>query len=341
MSLVLAVSNRHLWVLSGAASKRFQVHLQDQQESAFICIYFVASSANVALAFLALLAAANLAIQQRQFPNSNELQNEVIQRLLGDALYYYTCYGFLIFPLLIEIVFGLWFRHMLVALYVRTRKIDFIDAVTYMVPPSKHLTRYADIVRNMLVVAVVLSSFPFRAMGALLFLFFAILITYIIDRLTVVRDFTHFHYSTDLMDSVAMRLLALPLCVLALNLYAQSRGSGYPASSMVGVAVLHMLIYQFFISVARRDSMADMRSGRRRDYHAVDRERAIGWFSGNPIHGLREKHLLKKTIPPRVVCAGVFPHWNPRWYFAAEEIKSRFYNGEYTTRQATLAVPGK
>lgn len=217
--------------------------------------------------------------------------------------------------------------------------MNFIDAVTFMLPANKHLVRYADLLRNMLVTAVALSIFPKHAMTVLVCLLTSSLVAYFVDRLTLVRDFAQFQYSTDFIDAVAIRLLALPVSILAMNFYAQLHGPVCPLPSLIGVAVLHTVFHQLLISAARHDSHADLKYAYRRDYQAVDRECAVGWFSGSPVHGLREKHVLKKTLPPRVVCAGVSPHWNPRWYFAAEEIKSRFYNGEYFTKEPVFQRP--
>jgi hypothetical protein len=339
LSMLLAVSNRHLCMLSAAASKRFQVHLRDQQEIAHISIYLVASLANVVLGLSAIVAAAKLAMRHREFPTDGVMAHELIRRLLGNVLYCYSLFGFFLFPVLIEVVVGMWLRSHLISLFVRTRSVNFIDTVTCLLPVNKNMARYADILRNMVVASVTLFVFPARSFAVLVCLLASGFVAYLVDRILTLRSVAHFHYSTDSIDAVAVRLLALPMSILAVGFFAQSRGMVCPAMSLIGVALLHMTVHQLLITAVRRDSNADLLFAHRRDYQTVDKERAVGWFSGNPVHGLREKYLLKRTVPPRVVCAGVSPHWNPRWHFAPEEIKSRFHNGEYIPRSTTKSEP--
>lgn len=180
--------------------------------------------------------------------------------------------------------------------------------------------RYADVIFN----AILVSAIPFVAPGYMLTLFLALIVSHLYiywyDHWRVLRCCTRFWFASDTVSMFGQKLFTIPCAILAAALVFKANqmsapqhkdaaghitvalGSGAlkgPAlwGTMAGVFFGHILIHwlclQFLCPwLGRTDS-----KNAEETYEQCAARTPATWFSSNPVHCLRSKHIYKHDPP--------------------------------------------
>ena len=161
------------------------------------------------------------------------------------------------------------------------------------------LSRYGDIILNMSLLALVFSlasGWIVYSLGALLF---ACIFCYVFDRWRANWGVCAFNYSSNQVDRVTIRLLALPTAVLAANVVFQLRIMRYfemengKTILLCGIVFCaHFAIHEIctliiFSCFPDRSDEEDEDP----DYFDVEQKTEHNIFNSNKVHQLRTQHL--------------------------------------------------
>lgn len=241
------------------------------------------------------------------------LQNPALQRTLFEqtSTYIYSC---LILPFLCEPFVLAVLPYYLNVWLVRSRRdVTLQDAEDNLACPQFELSRYGDILINVMLCAVVL-PFTYRDLWQLfLGLVVSQVIIYAWDHYRLLRVSTSSHFKSSIMDQCALYLTALPCAVMAACLVCRIFGSRdelkfaqehwgikipghnwFWTSAAIGMLV-HLCFHLLALKCIQGGSRDEDNSLNGQPYSVVAEEIPCSFFNTNPVHCLRSKFIYEHT----------------------------------------------
>jgi len=243
------------------------------------------------------------------------LQNPALQRTLFEqtSMYIYSC---LILPFLIEPIVLAALPYFLNVWLVRSRRdVALQDAEDALACPQFDLSRYGDILINVMLCTLVL-PFTYRDLWQLfLGLVFSQIIIYAWDHYRLLRASTAADVASSLMDQCAIYLTALPCAVMAASLVCRVYGSRdelqfaeehwgiripdqkwfWPSAGLA--AIVHLSLHLCALRCLQGGSRDEDNSLNDTQYRKVAEEIPCSFFNTNPVHCLRSKYIYEHGPP--------------------------------------------
>jgi len=229
-----------------------------------------------------------------------------MQKSLGQILLDYSFPATFLIPFLIEPIATVYVPYQLMTLIVRTNPaIVGSAAEAYLASTPMDLSRYADLLLN-LMLAVMMFFFP----GGYLFtilagLIFSHIVIYLYDHYRVLRSIPACDFATSHVDWYAQALLSIP-CGLLLSCAAfkanchEDAGHCWSDKPVIywccalffGHVVLHIMVLLY---VVPKFSVATEAS--EEPYRKCAQRYPCSWFAANPVHCLRSQYIYEHDPP--------------------------------------------
>jgi len=234
------------------------------------------------------------------------LETYAMQKSLGQILLDYSFPATFLIPFLIEPIATVYVPYQLMTLIVRTNPaIVGSAAEAYLASTPMDLSRYADLLLN-LILAVMMFFFP----GGYLFtilagLIFSHIVIYLYDHYRVLRSIPACDFATSHVDWYAQALLSIP-CGLLLSCAAFKANCHEDAGHcwsdkpviywccalFVGHVILHIMVLLY---VVPKFSVATEAS--EEPYRKCAQRYPCSWFAANPVHCLRSQYIYEHDPP--------------------------------------------
>jgi hypothetical protein len=241
-----------------------------------------------------------------------------MQKSLGRLLLDYSVPSTFLVPFLLEPIFVIYLPFQTMVLIVRSHpSIIGASADAYLAMPPMDLSRYADVLLNMLLATMVF-FFP----GGYVVMMFAALIfshifIYAYDHVRILRLIPTCDFATHDVAWWAEWMFSMPCGILlsctAFKANCQDLAAlpgPLPRSThcwesdaqlidaMVSLFVLHVVVHTLvLLYVVPLFHMKSLKQTHGYDYKKVSQRLAASWFASNPVHCLRSKYL-HRHFPP-------------------------------------------
>mmetsp|Transcript_65649 Transcript_65649/g.140355 ORF Transcript_65649/g.140355 Transcript_65649/m.140355 type:complete len:400 (+) Transcript_65649:3-1202(+) len=329
VTLLVTCGNQIMYAICDTLSRMVGFRHEDTREVAYIMWYLGACLINVGLDLLVTGIQTRARMQHGAFMASAELygyydsyadilRSYPLQATLGQQVYHYAFPSCFLLPFVAEGVFAilmpLHIQKLLVRCSPKLAGRAAERALDYFMPMN--LGRYADVMLNAILVTIGL----FFACGPWdnMFLAFAGCQIFIIlyDHFRVLRGVPSFTYASDVVDRVAQAIFVIPCGLILVSVcwnWLSKRNvpleklrnphlDALDSDARVFIAcfsafLLHCLVHWFvlFVGVPMMRRIPHVRSKMR--FAEVARRRACTWFSANPVHCLRSRHIYKQDPP--------------------------------------------
>eukprot|EP00927_Polykrikos_kofoidii_P021951 TRINITY_DN20640_c0_g1_i1.p1 TRINITY_DN20640_c0_g1~~TRINITY_DN20640_c0_g1_i1.p1 ORF type:complete len:1093 (-),score=115.13 TRINITY_DN20640_c0_g1_i1:145-3423(-) len=230
-----------------------------------------------------------------------------MSRELGRAIFEFNVFGSFIGPVIFE-VFFLELPYYIAYILLGTDRFSIEEAEARLRPPSFTLTRYYDVVLNLLQLAIAF----FCASGWWLYncvgLLAGCVCMYGFDHYRVLRHSVHFDIPHDTTDEIAHRLVSLPCGLIAAScIYLLSRNGVisdlqyFPPLLLMTIVlvshvVLHLLLLQQW-KPKQKDYSEERARHDAKTYAEAAARTPYNWFNSNPVQCLRSKYIYMHSPP--------------------------------------------
>jgi len=250
------------------------------------------------------------------------LESYPMQRTLGKYLLKYCWPSTFLYPFLSQPILVQWLAYNVGKLLVRSNtSLRGVMAAKAMELGEMSQGRYADILFNIALVALVPFIAPAYMHQVLIYFLISHIYIYLYDHWKVLRCVVRFQFTRPEVHKLAMQLFALPVSFLAGALVfkanqlrrQQFSESTPPMSSstllpvVVGVMLLHGLVHYLIVEmICRFFWTACVRKDSNASYAATVAHFRATYFSTNPLHCLRSKYVLGHDPPQPVYACGLW-----------------------------------
>jgi len=234
-----------------------------------------------------------------------------MQRELGLGLFSYSWPSTFLIPFLIEPIATVYLPYKVMSMWIRTCPfMPMMDAENLLMPIPMDLSRYGDIMLNVLLTSLVF-LFPggfthriFLAMGL------SHIWIYMFDSYKVLRSISACCFASMQVDQMACWMLSIPCgLILGSALFKANCMEGSPfCLNGVSVVILfivatiaHILLHSVLLWFVVPKFRPQMES-RADEYATCASQRPLSWFSANPMHCLRSQYIYRDD-PSCVYCA--------------------------------------
>lgn len=270
-------------------------------------------------------------------------QTYAMQRSLGQNLLAYCFPSVFLVPFCLEPLGSVFVPMKIFSALIRShRNISKHDAETLLVPAPYGLSRYADLLLNTILAALIFffpGGFTHRTFLALAG---SHCVIYIIDSYKVLRCIRATYFTSDRVDWWAQWMLSFPCAIIATSAVFKANcqeGNDfgmctkgwtlitYCLCAFVGHIVVHTLV---LIRVVPYLAGHQACTASQTPYEEIARNSAASWFAANPIHCLRSKYIHKHDPPCDYLQPGkeYLLRTNPDigCYFEEPEVEGEDYN---------------
>lgn len=326
-SMLVVAGNQIMYFLCGDVAERVGFRFSDHRESLYIALYTLACFLNLCAdliveAWLGYSTMVNSGVHTADGRLLGEVtkyeeifESYPMQKILGGRLFAYCWPSCYFLPFFFEPVFGIFFPYHLCRLLTRSRQEvrgrEAEKALDFFAPMD--LSRYADILLNVMLATMILFFPP----GDMLKLFLAFiashLFIYFYDHYRVLRCVARFDFASDVVDQYAQGIMAFPCGIMASVIVFKANClipglwciEGWTlmfacVGAFVGSILVHWALLFRFVPIFVRGGhdVSTM------TYAEVASETPLTWFSANPVHCLRSKHLHRHSPPVDFFHAG-------------------------------------
>merc|ERR1712137_905669 len=228
-----------------------------------------------------------------------------MQITLSNTLYSYSFPSTFLVPFVMEaFMVGLVF-HSIMFQIVGRHKVPRSEAENCLNPFPMDLSRYADLVVNVILVTLSLVLSTGLILQTLIGFMIGSAFIYFYDHWRVLRNVQSFYFSSGSMDKVAMKVMIIPCALLLVSSLFQAERLGYlniSCRTCLLLGVGHFFIHERVLSTCikiwrvREDYVENSTP-----YETCARRQPSNWFNTNPVHCLRSKHL-HGDFPACVYC---------------------------------------
>jgi hypothetical protein len=328
---LVVAGNLCICVAAAVCVKSAGFKFVDDEERAYISLYNFALSINLLLdmmltAFLSYRQMAGRGVHTADGRLLTDLEtyqqifeSYPMQKALGNTIYHYCWPATFFLPFVAEPLALVVFPHHVGCMFIRSSKeLDGKKAEKALALPIMEQARYADVIFNVNLVVLI----PFIAPGYMLKVFvpllFSHMVIYAYDHWKVLRSALRFNWSGDSVNSYAQKLFSVPNGILAAALVFKVNqrsgdpkvlGSGYlqgealwgaMLGACVGHIVIHLLLLEFLVPILGKVERVHSEE----TYEACSTKTPCSYFSSNPVHCLRSKHIYKHNPPQAYYVVG-------------------------------------
>lgn len=337
-TLVIAIGNQIMYAASDSVASYMAFVYKDDQQACYVILYSVACLFNVLLDLVTtyymamyMMVSSESTYETEELltlPFSEVFEKYTMQKSLGEQLMAYAYPATFLIPFVIEPLPTLILPYLIGMMVVRThRRIKDIDAEAMMACMPYDLSRYGDLMLD--VILAVLSFFfpPGYTMMMFLSLGFCHLGVYVYDHLRVLRSVQKCAFANNKVDWWVNAMMAFPCGILAAVIIFKANCASYAVFNLDAHGevphnqitqqiahhtcdadgallykrclyafllhiVIHLLLLQYFVPLFG----ADHRNVAL-EYSRCAATKAASWFSTNPVHCLRSKYIYGHTNP--------------------------------------------
>eukprot|EP00746_Dinoflagellata_sp_MGD_P066780 gnl/MRDRNA2_/MRDRNA2_27622_c0_seq1.p1 gnl/MRDRNA2_/MRDRNA2_27622_c0~~gnl/MRDRNA2_/MRDRNA2_27622_c0_seq1.p1 ORF type:complete len:1095 (+),score=104.16 gnl/MRDRNA2_/MRDRNA2_27622_c0_seq1:266-3286(+) len=320
LGLLIAAGNFGLYTMAQIVASRAGFHYKDRQDRFYVVLYTVAVFINTCLDLwvVTVVARGYSLMSATQMGPDRVLSSSLSYRhSLYVQLLSYLYPGTLFIPFLLEPMVALVLPFYLGKWLVRSRPDIFRklrDAEDCMSCPYFDLSRYGDILMNVMLCILMLYLAPVDLWWTFLYLTLSLLYIYVLDHYRFLRCTQGGVYADDSMDKTAQYLCAVPCSLLAgctahrllqhhhlINLANALAMIIMPAVFTILHLVLHVgiltRIEKMGIKQQRRKRLALQHTNCIVTYKEAASHFASSWFNANPVHCLRSKYIYNHDPP--------------------------------------------
>merc|ERR1740121_343823 len=237
----------------------------------------------------------------------DSFESYAMQKELGQNLYDYSFPSTFLIPFLLEPLVAIYLPWKVMQLWIDTSPmIAQVDAESFMMPIPMELSRYGDILLNV-ILAVMIFFFP-GGFTHYMFLALALCHIYIYayDQVRVTKCVRSCCFASQKVDWWACWMLSVPCSLmLSATLFKANCVEGVPwcmkdkglVMLVLGAIVGHILFHTAILLWVVPLFFRDQDHNRDIDYEHCARQKAMSWFSANPVHCLRSKYVYEEDPP--------------------------------------------
>merc|ERR1719498_573320 len=280
--------------------------------------------------------------------------NPNMQEMMYNTLFAYLCPGCLVGPFVAEILIYV-FPLYLGSFMVRSTPKDEmgrLDAESMVVPPYFDMTRYGDLINNILLCIICFFLTNVNLWYVFLWLLIGNVYIYYWDKYRILRFTQRTDYSTDSMEQTAQYLTILPCAMLAgafafkayggQAMVAQWERDEFLAFNWVWITVIgamlgHGILHFLFLKYVFPKFMPKIeeQQDKNESWKAMSEKYACSWFSSNPVHCLRSRHILEHEPP------FVYHVYGKEYLQVKNEKIHQFYEAGYFAEESGLGEDAK
>jgi len=337
--MVVVAGNALMYVVCGEVADRIHFQYVDSRELCYLGLYLFACIFNVVLDMICAYYVAYYAmvgVGMKTYDGTpledvktftERFETYAMQREVGATLLDYTMPFTTLVPFLAEPFLTIYIPWKVMVVIVRTKpEIQGITAEAYLKPLVMDLSRYADLLLNVML-AVGIFFFP-GGFNLTMFVGLAIshIYIYALDHYRVLRAITACDFASMNVDWWAQWFMCIPCATILVAYTYKANCEGYVKDfgesslgdrrlqigadtmrycehgsglilkclfAFVGHIILHTLVLVFLVPCFRRKQ----KDAHNEQYEHCARRLPISWFSGNPVHCLRSQYIYDHSPP--------------------------------------------
>lgn len=322
LGLLIAAGNFGLYTMAQVVASKAGFHYKDRQDRFYVVLYTIAVFINTCLDLWVVTVIArgySLESADQMTPDEVLSGSMAYRHSLYVQLLSYLYPGTLIIPFLLEPVVALVFPYYIAKCLVRSRPDIFRkvrDAEDCLSCPYFDLSRYGDILMNVMLCILMLYLAPVDLWWTFLYLTISLLYIYMLDHYRFLRCTQGGVYADDSMDSTAQYLCAVPCALLAgcaahrlqyhhyIILLNLPNTLTLPAAATMLHLILHICMLgkvvpklQGSLEQRKKHQLATPEQHPIVTYKEVASHIACSWFNANPVHCLRSKYIYQHEPP--------------------------------------------
>jgi len=317
---LVTAGNLLICITAGKYTKSAGFRYIDEEERAYTSLYSFALLLNLFLdmcltAFLSYRQMVGIGVHTadgrllRDLTSYQQIfESYPMQKSLGNMIFHYCWPATFFLPFVGEPIILSWLPLHVGLLFIRSSKqLQGKQAEQVLALPVMEQTRYADLTFN----AILVSLIPFIAPAYILLtyggLVFSHCFVYAYDHWKVLRCVARFHYAGDSVVKFAQKLFAIPCGMFAAGLVfklnqmsgrTEELGSGVLqghrlAAAVVGAflghVMLHLLLLETLVPWLGTVRCEEAEEA----YSECAAHTPCTWFSSNPVHCLRSRHIFR------------------------------------------------
>lgn len=327
-TVIVVIGNAMMYFVCGEVADRIGFQYLDDREVCYMLLYSFACICNVVLdmvvtfymAYWMMVGVGMATYHGVPLGEVTSFQGRfeayAMQRSLGQNLWAYSFPSTFLVPFIIEPIATIYLPYKLMSFVVRSNKnISKHDAEGLMMPAMMDLSRYADILLNVMLAALVFffpGGFTHRMFLALAM---SHVVIYLVDHYKVLRCIPSCYFSSDCVDWWAIWMLSIPTAFIAGAIVFKANCQegdkigfcirGLPLlACVIGAFVLsivvHTLVLVHVVPIFAKKQTPESTT----PYDKIAAEFPCSWFASNPVHCLRSKHIYNHDPPCDFYIAG-------------------------------------
>lgn len=314
MGMLIAVGNVVVYNLAYLIASKAGFHFKDRRDNFYVVLYTVAVFLNTCLDMYTVYMLA-YAKFDRNVASSDEINGSALLRQqLYMELMAYLYPGTLLFPFLFEPLGSTVLPYYLSKWLIRSRSDIFVMARTAedcLACPQFDLSRYGDILINVMLCVLMLALASVDVWKTFFFLSLSLLWIYAWDQYRYLRQTTRSFFADESQDRTALYLTGFVCALLSGCLALRLHGAGYikwhsPWQLAFSAAIVHLALHSLilrFAIPALLDTMEKVHHPKKRAESFVEAatHHACSWFTANPVHCLRSRYIYQHK-PPCIYC---------------------------------------
>jgi len=321
-TIVVVLGNTMMYTSCGLVADRLSFMYNDDREVCYMLLYSCACVSNVMLDMVVTYKTAYSMMVGMDMKTYNgvrlaevshfteRFQTYAMQRSLGQNLLAYAFPSTFLIPFCIEPLTSVYAPLKIFSLLIRSHKnIGKHDAEKLLLPQVINLSRYADLLLNTMLAALMLFFPGGLTHRAFLALAFSHCVIYVVDHYKVLRCIRACFFASNKVDRYALDMLSIPCALIAVCATFKANcqeGNAFhmctEGYSLVGVCsgvffghiILHLFVCRKIVPLLAPRKADD---GVTTPYEEIAKHNACSWFSCNPVHCLRSKYVLQHEPP--------------------------------------------
>jgi hypothetical protein len=227
-----------------------------------------------------------------------------MQKVLGRRLFQYCFPATFLIPFIMEPIFAIYLPYhimkLLLGRYAGVRKREAEKTMEFFTPMD--MARYGDLALNVLLVVLI---FFFPA-GQMLKLFLGLIVSHIFvyyyDKYRVLRASPAFCFAGNATDEWAQAIMVLPCGFTLVAIVFKANCVIMPdymclqnyrlGLAMFAAFMIHCIVHLMLLRVVRAaGQLTESKTKASKPYAEIAAITPCSWFSANPVHCLRSKHI--------------------------------------------------
>jgi len=350
--LLVVAGNQGMYFLADIVSVHADFGFEDDREVAYNYVYVGACVLNCALdlglllwmAYKKMVGMGVHTADDRLLANLGDFHEVFeaypMQKVFGELLYEYSFPACFCYPFILEGLFTItvpyYVGKYIVLSHDEVQEREAELSMQYFLPMN--LGRYGDIILNVILCVMVF----FCPGGFTLPMFMAFFVChaciYMYDHYRIIRCTPNFYFANNTVDWFGQLQLILPTAVLAcccvFRASQMSTAKWFDGPLMyvmcglafLGHCALHFLCLVYLVPLVKPPTPHEPS---KQEYSDIAKNTAITWFSANPVHCLRSKHIFKHS-PPAIHCIFGKEHLQKANTEIAAYFENTTYGGAYS-----------